>query len=201
VRTLLRALATLAALLVSAHAASAQGGLRSGFWLEGSTGTGTVRNTCAGCPGITVGYGSSSHVRIGGSLNRRLLVGMELFALRSSKITLASGQPPVEAENISLGPVVIGYVGRSGFFLKGGAGLTRGTYTVRPELGEPVTTERTGSGLTFGVGLDLKLLRWLAMTVTLDTYVAAVGDVYVEDVLVDDIIATMYEAGIGLTLR
>jgi len=191
----------LLALAVAATAASAQGGLRSGFWLEGSTGTGTVRNTCAGCPGITVGYGSSSHVRIGGTLNRRLLVGLELFALRSSKITLAPGQAPVEAENISLGPVVIGYVGSSGFFLKGGAGLTRGTYTVRPESGEPVTTERTGSGLTFGVGLDLKLFRWLAMTVTLDTYVAAVGDVYVQDVLVDDIIATMYEAGIGLTLR
>jgi len=189
------------ALGVTAHAASAQGGLRSGFWLEGSTGTGTVRNTCAGCPGITVGYGSSNHLRIGGTLNRRLLVGLELFALRSSKISLAPGQTPVDAENISIAPVVIGYVGSSGFFLKGGAGLTRGNFTVRPESGEPVTTERTGSGLTAGVGLDLKLLQWLAITVTFDTYVAAVGDVYVGDVLVDDIIATVYQAGIGLTLR
>lgn len=190
-----------AALLATARAVAAQGELRQGFWLEGSTGTGTVRNSCAGCPGITVGYGSSNHLRIGGSLNRRLLVGVELFALRSSKITLASGAPPVDAENISVAPIVIGYIGHSGFFLKGGAGLTRGNFTVRPESGEPVTTRRTGSGLTFGVGLDIKLLRWLAMTVTLDTYVAAVGDVYVEDVLVDDIIATVYEAGIGLTLR
>jgi len=189
------------ALLLFARAVAAQGELRQGFWLEGSTGTGTVRNTCAGCPGITVGYGSSNHVRIGGSLNRRVLVGLEFFALRSSEITLAPGQPPVDAENISLAPVVIGYVGHSGFFLKGGAGLTRGNYSVRPESGEPVTTRRIGSGLTFGVGLDIKLLRWLAMTVTLDTYVNAVGDVYVQDVLVDDIIATVYEAGIGLTLR
>lgn len=188
-------------LLAHAHEAAAQGNLRQGFWLEGSTGTGTVRNTCAGCTGITVGYGSSNHIRIGGTLNPRLLVGAEFFALRSSKITLASGQPPVDAENISVAPIVIGYVGHSGFFLKGGAGLTRGTFTVRPETGEPVTTKRTGSGLTFGVGLDVKLLQWLAMTVTLDTYVAAVGDVQVEDVLVDDIIATVYEAGIGLTLR
>jgi len=191
----------LLALAVTAQAATAQGGLRSGFWLEGSTGTGTVRNTCAGCTGIIVGYGSSNHLRIGGSLNRRLLVGLELFALRSSKIRLAPGATPVDAENISIAPIVIGYVGRSGFFLKGGAGLTRGNFTVRPESGEPVTTERTGSGLTFGAGLDIKLLQWLAMTVTLDTYVAAVGDVYVDDVLVDDIIATVYEAGIGLTLR
>ena len=191
----------LLALLLTAHAASAQGELRRGFWLEGSTGTGTVRNTCAGCSGITVGYGSSSHLRIGGTLNRRLLVGLELFALRSSKITLAPGAAPVDAENVSIAPVVIGYVGHSGFFLKGGAGLTQGTFTVRPPTGEPVTTERTGSGLTFGLGLDIKLLEWLAMTVTFDTYVAAVGDVYVDDVLVDDIIATVYQAGIGLTLR
>lgn len=192
---------TILALVITAQAASAQGELRRGFWLEGSTGTGTVRNTCAGCPGITVGYGASSHVRVGGSLNRRLLVGLEFFALRSSEIRLAPGTPPVDAENISVAPVVIGYVGHSGFFLKGGAGLTRGNFTVRPESGEPVTTKRTGSGLTFGAGLDIKLLQWLALTVTLDTYVAAVGDVYVEDVLVDDIIATVYEAGIGLTLR
>lgn len=198
---MVRPASALIALLVTAHAAAAQGNLRQGFWLEGSTGTGTVRNTCAGCPGITVGYGSSTHVRIGGTLNPRLLVGLELFALRSSKITLAPGSPPVDAENISVAPVVIGYVGHSGFFLKGGAGLTRGNFTVRPESGEPVTTERTGSGLTFGVGLDIKLLTWLALTATLDTYVAAVGDVYVDDVLVDDIIATVYEAGIGLTLR
>lgn len=196
-----RLLAVVILLLATAQAVAAQGELRRGFWLEGSTGTGTVRNTCAGCPGITVGYGSSNHVRIGGSINRRVLVGLEVFALRSSKITLASGAPPVDAENISVAPIVIGYVGHSGFFLKGGAGLTRGNFTVRPESGEPVTTRRTGSGLTFGVGLDIKLLQWLAMTVSLDTYVAAVGDVYVDEVLVDDIIATVYEAGIGLTLR
>jgi hypothetical protein len=64
-----------------------------------------------------------------------------------------------------------------------------------------VTTERTGSGLTFGMGFDIGVFSWLALSGNLGTYVTAVGDVHVNGTVVDDIIATVYEAGVGLTLR
>lgn len=193
-------LAAAAALLVAPAETRAQA-VRSGFWLEAAAGTGTVRNTCAGCPGVTVGFGSTYQIRAGGALNPRVLVGVEAFSLRTSELRLASGVSPVEAENVSIAPVVIWYVGRSGFFLKGGAGLARGRFTVESGGTDAVTTERTGSGLTFGVGFDIGVVRWLAVTANLATYVTAIGDVRVEGQLVDDVIATVYEAGVGITLR
>ncbi|MGD8287889.1 MAG: outer membrane beta-barrel protein [Gemmatimonadota bacterium] len=194
-------LAAALTLLLAAGDASAQSG-RRGFWLEGMVGTGTVRNTCAGCPGVTVGYGSAYHLRVGGSLNQRVQLGLEVFSMTASDFRPGPGADPVDAENASLAPIVLWYVGRSGFFLKAGAGLARGTFTVESEEGsELITIERTGSGLTFGVGFDMRLADWLALTANLGTYVTAIGDVSVNDTLVDDIIATVYEAGVGLTLR
>jgi len=180
----------------------AQERVRSGFWMEAAKGTGTVRNTCAGgCEGVTVAYGPTYHLRAGGALGSRVLVGLELFSHNAPKLVLAPGVSAVEAQSGSLTPVVLWYVGESGFYLKGGAGLNHGTYTVRPPIGDPLTTERLGTGLTFGVGLDIGLGEWLALTANFDTFVNAVGDVSVDETLVDDIIATIYEVGIGIVLR
>lgn len=190
----------LTVLLVGSPTGGSAQAVRAGFWLEGAAGTGTVRNTCAGCPGVTVGFGSTFQIRAGGALNSRVLVGVEVFTLRTPSVRLAAGVTPVEAVNVSAAPVVIWYVGSSGFFLKGGVGLARGTFTVESD-GVPVTTDRIGSGLTFGVGFDIGIVRWLALTANLATYVTAVGDVQVEDRLVDDVIATVYEAGVGITIR
>jgi len=192
-------LATVGLCLLTSGAAAQPS--REGLWLEGMVGTGTVRNTCAGCPGVTVGYGSAYHLRIGGALNRRVLLGVEAFSLRTSEFNPGAGASPVDAENESLAPIVIWYVGRSGFFLKAGAGLARGIFTVTSDDSDPVTIERTGSGLTFGIGFDMRLADWLSLTANFGTYVTAIGDVQVDDTLVDDIIATVYEAGVGLTLR
>lgn len=180
----------------------AQERVRSGFWMEAAKGTGTVRNTCAGgCEGVTVAYGPTYHVRAGGALGSRVLVGLELFSHRANRLVLAPGVSAVDAHSGSLTPVVLWYVGESGFYLKGGAGLNQGTYTVRPPTGDPITTERLGTGLTFGVGLDLGLGDRFALTANFDSFVNAVGDVSVDGTLVDDIIATVYEVGIGLVLR
>jgi hypothetical protein len=128
---------------------------------------------------------------------------MELFALSSSDLALAPGAPAVDAENGTLGPIVMWYFGGSGLYLRGGAGLSYGTYTVRTATGETATVERTGSALTFGIGFDVGLWSWLAVTADVGTYIASVGDVTVDEALpdVDDIIATVYQASFGLALR
>lgn len=195
--------ASLVALLASLGVAGGAGAQapRSGLWLEGARGTGTVRNTCAGCTGVSVGYGSAYHVRAGGALNPRVLVGLEIFSLHSRDLVLEGGAGPVEAKNTSISPIVIWYVGSSGFFLKGGAGLARGIFSVESPSGGLVETDRIGSGLTFGVGFDVGLLSWLALSADLSTYVTAVGDVDVAGGVVDDLIATVYNIGLGLTIR
>lgn len=182
--------------------ASAQPAPRSGFWMEAARGTGTVRNTCSDCPHVTSAYGAANHLRVGVSLSSTpVLLGLELFALSSSNLSLVAGAPPVDAENGTLGPIVMWYFGGSGLYLRGGAGLSYGTYTVRTSAGETATVERTGSALTFGVGFDVGLWSWLAVTADVSTYIASVGDLTVDGSLVDDIIATVYQASVGLALR
>jgi hypothetical protein len=195
------ALAVLAALVVGAETSAAQGGPRSGFWLEATAGTGTVRNTCAGCPNVTVAFGSTNSVRLGHSMTPTVLLGLEFFVLHSSDLSLGPGASSVDAENGTLGPIVMWYVGDSGFFLKSGLGLARGTFTVRSEDEGVVTVERTGSGLTFGAGFDIGVVRWIALSANVGMYVTAIGDVRVDGAFVDDVIATVYEAGVGITLR
>jgi hypothetical protein len=179
----------------------AQGPARSGFWLENGVGTGAARNACSGCAVATVAYGSASHVRLGGALSHNVLLGLEVFAFNGKDVLLASGASPVEAENASIAAVALWYPGGHAVFLKGGAGLARGTFSVTSSEGAVVTTRGTGSGLTFGVGLDVPVFRWFALTANLGTYIAAIGDVDVDGAIVDDIIATIYEASISLTIR
>jgi hypothetical protein len=194
----------MAALLLSLGAppaeTEAQAGARSGFWIEAGAGTGTVRSACSACPSVTVAYGRANHLRLGVSLSPRVLLGLEFFALRSSELALEEGGATVDAETGSIAPIAIWYVGRSGFFLKGGVGLAQGTYTVE-SLSGPVTTERIGSAITFSVGYDIRLGSRLALTPSVGTYATAVGDVRLDGTIVDDLIATVYGAAIGLTLR
>jgi hypothetical protein len=178
----------------------AQAHARRGFWAEGGVGTGTVRNSCGRCQSVTSAYGGTDYLRLGTSLAPRVLLGLEVFALSASDLVLGSSSSPVEVEDRSIAPIVIWYVGRSGFFLKGGAGLARGTFRVPTPTGA-TTTERTGSALTFGIGFDVSVVRWLALTANLGTNAMAIGDVIVDGTSVDDIIATVYEASVGLTLR
>lgn len=175
--------------------------VRSGFWVEGAWGAGTVRSACSACADVTVAYGTSTHLRIGTALAPRALVGLELFALHSTDLVLAPGAQPVDAENGSIIPMVLWYAGPSGVFLKGGIGLARGTFTVSPASGTPVTTERSGLAITFGIGYDLAVARRFALTANLGMNVTAIGDVPLDGTSVDDVIATVYEAAVGITLR
>lgn len=200
-RALVAAASALIVLLSISGDALAQRPVRSGLWLEGARGTGTVRNTCSGCDAVTAAYGPAAYLRAGGALSPRVLLGLEIFQLSVSDLVFDQGVAPIDADNRSIAPVVIWYVGGGGFFLKGGGGLARGTFSVRTPSGEAVTTKRTGSAFTFGVGFDIPLIRWLALTASLDSNVMAIGDVRADGTVVDDVIATIYQAGIGITLR
>lgn len=202
-RTLRASAAAAILLMAAAGGLSAQRAPRTGFWLEGGTGTGTIRSsgstTARG--DVTVAYGRSTHLRVGAAVSPRVLLGVELFTLDSNDLPLEQGNPGVDAQNGVVGPVVLWYAGSSGLFLKAGVGVARGTFSARSATGQVVSDKRTGSALSFDVGFDIDVARWLALTANLGTYIMAIGDVSVENASVDDLVATVYEAGIGLTLR
>ncbi len=70
-----------------------------------------------------------------------------------------------------------------------------------PASGTPGSTERSGLAITFGIGYDLAVARRFALTANLGMNVTAIGDVPLDGTSVDDVIATVYEAAVGITLR
>jgi hypothetical protein len=85
-------------------------------------------------------------------------------------------------------------------FFKGGVGAAHGEFTVRSEP-QPTTSEGTGIGMTFGVGFDLVLSRRFALTANVGSFITAIGDFEVSGQRVDDVIGSIYNATVGLTIR
>jgi hypothetical protein len=193
--------ASCGALSLVSEAVGAQAPARSGFWLEGAWGAGTVRSACSACAQATVASGSSAHLRVGGALSPTALIGVEIVQLRSANFVLTEGGLPVDTRSGSIAPVVLWYPGGTGLFLKGGLGLSKGTFTIPSTSGEILTTSRTGSVITFGLGFDLGIVRWLALTASLGMSVTAMGDIHLDGAFADDLVATAYEAGFGVAIR
>lgn len=181
---------------------AAQRPLRRGFWLEAGAGTGTVRIGCGTCAEPLVAYGESSYLRGGGALSARVLWGIEVFALLDKTFGVADADSTLTIENVSIAPIVLWYPWRGGVFLKGGVGFARGEVAVPGPNDDPIlVASGNGSGVTFGVGFDVPLFSWLSVTANLGVYYSALGDVTVDGVTVDDVIASMYNANFAITIR
>jgi hypothetical protein len=192
-------LAALAALVMVR--AAAQQPHRSGFWLELGSGPGAVRIGCGDCATVTLASGTTGMLRLGGVLSDKVLFGVEAFGFTDERFGLAANDTSVTADNSSLGAVVLWYPWRGGVFLKGGVGLAGGQFTVKADTGQGAVNEGTGVGLTFGFGFDLPVSRRFALTANAAAFITAIGDVQVHGVPVDDVIPTMYQLSVGLTLR
>jgi hypothetical protein len=190
------ALALLAAPLGAQHPG------RRGFWAEGGIGAGNIHIGCATCEEPTVTYGRSAYVRLGGGISSRVLWGLELFGLLDDRFTAGDADEPLTIENASLAPIVIWYPWEGGVFFKGGIGVTNVAVTT-PGIDEapPIVVSSTGSGLTFGIGLDLPVHKWFSVTANFGVYYSAAGDVRLTGSVVDDVITTIYQANFAITLR
>lgn len=175
---------------------------RRHFWLETGGGTGTTRIACSTCPDLTIMYGESSYLRMGGSLSDRILLGVETFTLLDKRVLHPnSGDTSAVIENESIAPIVMWYPWKGGVFVKGGVGLAHGAFTVRRSSVDSVVTEGWGSGLTFGAGFDMPIRKWLSITANIGIYYTALGDVTVQGTSFEDLIATMYNANFAITIR
>jgi hypothetical protein len=105
------------------------------------------------------------------------------------------------AELANLAAIVVWFPWESRIFLKGGLGLASGRFTVQPIEGEEQEIDGVGVGLTFGMGYDLPLRKWLSLTLSGSAVVTAIGDLVLPTQRVEDVIPTMYQLTLGLTLR
>jgi outer membrane protein with beta-barrel domain len=173
---------------------------RSGLWGEFGAGPGRVRIACSGCTDVVTASGLTSYVRIGGTVSDRVVIGLEVFALLNRGFGFSPGDTITTAETATAAVVVLWFPSRRGFFFKGGAGIASGQFTIPGTAGAD-TSNSAGIGITFGFGWDVALSRKFAITTNFAAYVTAVGDVILPGQRVDDVIATMYQAGVSLTFR
>jgi hypothetical protein len=187
--------------VLTAGTVHAQRPHRSGLWFEGGAGIASIRVACTGCEDLTRAAGSGVAFRIGGVISNRVLFGLETFSFVDENFGLGDDDESIVAATSNLGGIALWYPWRGGFFLKGGIGLARGEFTVDPRTEAEQVIRGTGVGLTFGVGFDLPVKRWLAISLNAGAYVTAIGDLVLPTVRVDDVIPSMYALTLGFTLR
>ncbi len=180
---------------------SAQRPHRSGLWFELCNGPAFVRVASSEPATVTTKTGIGSCVRLGGTLSDKVFLGVEAFDFLDETFGFVSQDTSLVAENEALTALVLWYPGRSGFFLKAGVGVAEGTFTVRTSPSEDVKANGTGVGLTFGIGYDVPISRKFALTANLEAVITAIGDYVLPSGRVDDVIATIYHAGLGIAIR
>jgi len=174
---------------------------RGGLWGELGFGPGHVRVACSGCAQVVADHGETSFLRIGGTVSDHVLIGFEIFSLLDEAFDFSRDASTSSAEAASGAIVILWYPGRSGLFLKGGVGIAAGQYAIPNGGTQADTATGVGVGLTFGTGWDWSVSRKVAITANVAAYITAVGDIVLTGRRVDDVIATMYQASIGVTLR
>ncbi len=188
-------------LLCSAHASEAQERQRSKLWIELGGGPGIGLVSCSNCERAISTAGATTNFRIGGVLSEKILLGFDNFTFINRAFGLDDEEGNIVAETSTAALSVLWYPGRSGFFAKGGVGIAYGNFTVDAVDSEPLVASEVGLGLTFGIGYDHPLSRRLAFTVNAGALVAAIGDIVLRTGRVDDVIASLYQLTVGITVR
>jgi hypothetical protein len=187
--------------LLLASDLTAQGWRRSGLWYEAGTGPASIRVACSTCTDVTRSSGTGAFMRLGGTLSRKIFLGIEAFSLINETFGFEADDESLLSENSTLAVIVLWYPWRHRFFVKSGVGLASGEFIVDATSDEPILSDGLGVGMTFGVGFDVPVWRSLALTTNAGVAVTAIGDVVLPTTTVDDVIATMYNLSIGITIR
>jgi len=147
-RSVSRGIAMVSALLLlGASAASAQHPqTRKGFWIGFGFGYGSYGISCNGCSGLGREGSYTGYLKMGGTLNKHLLLGGESVFWSKSQ-----GGSTVTAGNVTFS----GYYypqPASGMFLTAGVGFSEADVSSGGS-----SANSTGPGLTVGAGYDIRV--------------------------------------------
>lgn len=140
--------------LVSAGSLMAQAPRRQGFWLGAGLGYGSLGVGCSGCDGLGREGALSGYLKLGGTVNPSLRLGFESNGWVKSEngVTLTSG--------LGAGTVTVYPAPASGFFVKGGAGVSY----AKVDVSGFGSSSETGWGGIAGLGYDVPIGRTLYLT-------------------------------------
>ena len=188
-----------AVLLLSAASASAQEategpGHRQGFWATFGGGLAVARNACSEC-GEDTPYRNRPgfYLQLGGVASRHLLVAGEVF-------TQADDVSGSSTRVTNWTATAQWYPWNPPVYIKFGFGLSRGKSTFEVD-GVETNEARTGVGIMFGLGTDLRVSRALSVSPVAAWYMQAVGDFETPQGRVSSVSANTWFVGLGLTLN
>lgn len=182
-------------LAVAARAPLAQVPYRGGLWADLGIGPGRMRLSCTTCATMAIANGVAITASLGGAPSRNVLLGVQA---QSWIGTTGSREQQVR----SLLAIVQWYPWETaGFFVRAGTGVVEGPVTPAQTGVQPATVQNTGIGLEMGAGWDFPVTRHLGLTLQAGWHVAALGDLVVNGVAANDVIANVYRVGAAVVLR
>ena len=135
---------------------------RQGFWIGFGGGYGSADVSCDACDNGGREGSFTGFLKLGGTLNKRVLLGVEgnAWVKEQDGLTLSLGS--------FTGTVTFYPQASSGFFLKGGVGVSYVDTTFRE--GSLSAIGRTGWGVLAGIGYDLRVGRNISITPSVNFY-------------------------------
>lgn len=183
-------LATVLALCAATVGAAQKPQIRKGFWIAFGFGWGSADVTCDGCTGSREG-GGTGHIRLGGTLNQKLLLGGDITAW-----TKEEGGTTASVGNVSF---IAQYypMEQGGLFLKGGAGFS----SIMLENGGN-TASGESFGLSAGIGYDIRVGRNISITPIADFLFGGSRDLqYSGATVASGIGVNVFTVGLGVTFH
>ena len=171
---------------------SSPGTDRSGVWVSTGLGWGSVMPSCPICARERSG-GLSGYLRVGGSVTRNVLVGVEGNGWYK-------GGEDVDQLVGSASVVTLLYPRSDmGLYVKVGLGLTR--YEARPTDDDPTAATNT-VGVNLGVGYELRALPAVSLVPYLNVVAGSFGSLREDDdTLTGDMNVSLVQLGLGVTLH
>jgi len=185
----LTAVSMFSAVAVSAVAAQ-HPQVRNGFWIGFGFGYGSSNVSCDGCPSGSRESGGAGFIKLGGTLNDKVLLGGEINAWTKSESGVTA-----DLGNVSFA----GYLypqPKSGFFVKGGVGFA----TTR--LHNSGTAEASGFGFVLGLGYDIRVGTNISITPVGNFYFGSDGDLKESGTTLETGWKhNVYDFGLGITFH
>ena len=169
---------------------------RKGFWIGFGLGFGSADATCSNCAQTARDGSYTFSLKLGGTLNKRVLLGAEFNAWASER---ENTDVTVSIGNVS-GTVTFYPWAASGFFVKAGGGLSYLDQDFQ-EGTVQVTVSKTGWGLLTGLGYDWRLGRNISVTPYFNFYYGQPGDIEFGGANLVNWTQNVLDFGVGITIH
>jgi hypothetical protein len=183
-------------LLVSSPAWAGHPQERQGFWIGLGFGYGSAHAeaSCEDCQGGDREGSITGYVKLGGTLNRHVLLGMETNAWikEEGDVTLTLGSVT--------GTVTFYPQPSAGFFLKAGAGFSY-VSTDLQDGSLTVSVSKTGWGVLAGIGYDVRVGRNVSLTPCVNYHFGKPGSLSAEGATLPGWKQNVVSAELGITFH